>query len=256
MMLPVNLLGTNADDVFHTVEMGFSTLTDFIIDGGNGDDILRVSNGNDFVDGGKGEDRLYGGGGDDILRSGNHDDYVNGGRGNDFVSAGAGNDIVYAGSGNDEILGGSGDDRIFGQKGYNTLDGGTGNDFIDTGRHSSTVTGGTGDDTISVDLSKGARHVLNGGDGADHFDFGGMVSSRTSITRVEDFELGVDSFEIDGVSDVDIMAMFLLDPENADFNIVEREYGTIIKLDSSDNIRLEGLTMEEVLDHYDDLIIV
>lgn len=251
----VNLLGTIGNDFFHTVQLGYSTLTDFRIDGGNGDDILRTSNGNDFVDGGKGEDRLYGGGGDDILRSGNHDDYVNGGRGDDFVSAGAGNDIVYAGSGSDEVLGGSGDDRIYGQKGYNTLDGGTGDDYIDSGRHSSTLMGGAGEDTLVADLSKGARHILNGGDDADHFVFKGMVTKRQSITRVEDFELGVDSFEIAGVNHVDLMAEYLLDPSASGLTIVERDFGTVLRLDTNDSIRFENITMDNLLEHYDDFIV-
>lgn len=251
----VNLLGTIGNDYFHTVEMGYSTLTDFRIDGGQGNDILRTSNGNDFVDGGKGEDRLYGGGGDDILRAGNHDDYVNGGRGNDYVSAGAGNDIVYAGSGSDEVLGGSGDDFIYGQKGYNTLDGGIGNDYIDSGRHSSTVMGGSGEDTLVADLSKGARHVLNGGEDSDHFVFEGMVTNRQSITRVEDFELGIDSFEIDGLNHIDLMADYLLDPAGSDITIVERDFGTVIRLDTNDSIRLEGITMDKLFAHYEDFIL-
>lgn len=251
----VNLFGTIGDDFFHTVQLGYSTQTDFRIDGGAGDDILRTSNGNDFVDGGKGEDRLYGGGGDDILRSGNHNDYVNGGRGNDFVSAGAGDDIVYAGSGNDEVIGGGGNDRIFGQKGYNTLDGGFGDDTIHSGRHSSTLMGGDGQDTLVADLSKGARHVLNGGADEDHFEFTGMTDSRMSITRVEDFELGTDTFEIGGVDDVAFMAAYLADPEGSDVVIVDRDFGAVIRLASNDNIRLEGVSMDELLDHYDDVLI-
>ena len=153
------------------------------------------------------------------------------------------------------MLGGSGNDQLYGQKGYNILDGRSGDDFIHSGRHSSTLMGGTGEDTLVADLSKGARHVLNGGEDADHFEFTGMTSSRLSITRIEDFELGTDTFEIGGVDHMALMADYLADTEAADITIVDRDFGAVIRLDTTDSIRFEGISMDELLDHYDDVLL-
>lgn len=255
-MTDVTLTGTGGNDIFETVQMGYATSISFRVDGGNGNDIIRTSDGDDFVDGGKGEDTIYGGGGDDILRAGNHDDYVNAGHGNDYVSGGAGNDILYAGAGNDEVLGGSGNDMIYGQKGYNTLDGGIGDDFINTGRHNSTAIGGEGNDTIVADISKGARHILNGGDGADSFEFVGANAKRSSITRIEDFELGIDSFTFGSSSDLDIFADYLADPANAGVTFVDGDEGAELAFASRDMILFEGLSVSEVSAHYDAFLMV
>lgn len=246
-MATVTLTGTVSNDVFHTVQMGYPDLTEFFIDGGHGDDVIRTGNGSSTVYGGKGMDEIHTGAGDDAIHSGNHDDYVHAGRGDDYVSAGAGNDIVYAGKGSDTVLGGSGDDTIYGVKGYNLLDGGTGNDTIDTGVHTSTVLGGEGDDLIKANLIKGGDHTLTGGEGADTFEFNFQSAKKASNLTITDFELGVDTFSVAGV---------LADDYAIDLSTVTEVNGNaVLSLGSKDSITFEGVTADELITYYDDMMV-
>jgi len=103
------------------------------IDGGAGDDSLRVAitasqtgrNSADFsLSGGAGNDTLIGFRGRDSLLGGDGDDWVDGGAGNDRILTSAGQDSLAGGAGNDTITwsGAAGDATIDGGADADTLD--------------------------------------------------------------------------------------------------------------------------------------
>ncbi|MCE3026333.1 Ig-like domain-containing protein [Salinicola sp. DM10] len=99
--------------------------SDFLLEGGSGNDVLNAA------DSGQ---RLYGYAGNDTL---------NGGDGNDLLNAGSGNNVLNGGAGNDLLIGGNGAD---------TLDGGTGDDtIVVSGNAFASVDGGDGFDTLVLD---------------------------------------------------------------------------------------------------------
>ncbi len=245
---PVTILGTLGDDFFHTFRMGYDDLTEFYIEGDNGNDIIRTGNGSSEVIGGKGDDRIYTGGGNDTISAGNHNDYVNAGRGDDYVSGGAGDDNLIAGKGDDVIYGGSGNDIISGVKGYNYLDGGAGDDRIKTGIHTSTAVGGDGEDVFIAHLNKGADHTLTGGADADLFVFKSQDAGRVSDVTITDFELGVDRFIVSGVRHDD----FLIDATT----VTEVDGNAVLDIGDMDTITFEGVSADELIAQYDDGIIV
>jgi Ca2+-binding RTX toxin-like protein len=140
-----------------------NNFTRFIIDGGAGDDIIRIEadvpkafnpravflrggDGNDKITGSKFNDKILGGAGDDLIVGFTGNDTIEGGAGNDLIDGGYGTDRIDGGDGNDTIVGGPGSDRLF---------------------------GGTGDDTFRNNESAaerqaaGSRDLLDGGGGLD-----------------------------------------------------------------------------------------
>lgn len=116
--------GTSGDDnivvdahTIHTptLDMVFEGIHSLIMNGNDGDDVLDCSastvteailhggSGNDLLIGSSENDRLYGGDGADVLK---------GGTGDDFLSGGAGNDRLYGNDGLDQLNGGSGNDLL------------------------------------------------------------------------------------------------------------------------------------------------
>jgi len=74
---------------------------------------------------------INGGSGDDNIRVDSELDIpveINGGAGNDTLRGGAGNDLLKGAKGDDVLLGGKGDDRLLGGPGNDELDGGAGTD--------------------------------------------------------------------------------------------------------------------------------
>jgi phosphodiesterase/alkaline phosphatase D-like protein len=127
--------------------------------------------------------------------------------GNDLVdgSVGKGDNRIYSGDGNDELYAGK-NDRLFGEagddildasqgKGGNRLYGGAGNDKLFAGTNDF-LSGGDGNDTIFA--GKGGN-TINGGAGADKF-YLAYNGTPTSFNTVSDFEIGIDSLVILGVS--------------------------------------------------------
>lgn len=87
---------------------GLAFLGSVVIDGGEGNDLLRGAWGTDVVTGGVGNDRLEGhdnadsiegGPGDDDLRAGDGDDTLVGEAGTDIYAASGGNDVIHADDG-------------------------------------------------------------------------------------------------------------------------------------------------------------
>lgn len=197
---------------------GDDTLT-----GGDGEDLLSGGIGNDLVTGDGGDDELHGGDGLDILFGGAGEDRLFGEEGNDIVWGDAGNDMLnggggkdelHGGDGNDGIYGGGADDRIFGEAGNDMLRGDGGNDMVNGGGGADVLWGDAGHDTL---YGGGADDVLYGGDGNDKLWgdggsdrlAGGSGADAFSFKDawghdvIEDFELGVDTFDFTRVTGLD-----------------------------------------------------
>ena len=75
-----------------------------MVNGGEGNDLIRGDNGNDALSGGFGNDVLYGGAGQD---------WLSGDIGDDSLHGDSGKDWLQGGYGIDQLDGGSGDDRFY-----------------------------------------------------------------------------------------------------------------------------------------------
>jgi Ca2+-binding RTX toxin-like protein len=186
------------DDGDNNLNFSATTLTNVVVDGGNGNDTIVGNAQSNTIRGGAGNDSLDGAAGDDIfLVSGAYEgnDTYNGGTGNDTIKAqvngafirlagnfGASNSIeeitadgktsvTVAGDDGDNNLnftntiltnvvvdGGNGNDTIVGNAQSNTIRGGAGNDFLD---------GAAGDDTFLVSGAYEGNDTYNGGTGND-----------------------------------------------------------------------------------------
>ena len=115
-------------------------ITRISVDGGNGDDVVRIDEGNGVftdtiattIDGGNGDDSLVGGSasvtlqggnGNDILAGGSGAETLEGGNGNDSIDGNGGNDVGLLGNGNDTFVWdpGDGSDVVEGQNGIDTM---------------------------------------------------------------------------------------------------------------------------------------
>ena len=143
-----------------------------LIDGGAGDDTIRVGDlGND----------LLGGEGADILVGGKLDDWLIGGDGADRLFAGNASNISFAlgdataenaalgldGGNGDYLEGGLGDDALYGSRGSDWLNGGAGADRLLGGAGGDVLAGGAGDERGAT----GEARIL-GGAGSDQYVFG------------------------------------------------------------------------------------
>lgn len=143
-----------------------------VIDGGDGNDVIRGGDlGND----------LLGGGGNDVLMGGLLDDWLLGQDGDDVLFAGrpanpsfAQGDLgaetaaLAANGGNGNYLdGGDGNDRLYGSGGSDWLKGGAGSDYLVGGNGADILQGGAGDDRGA----NGEARIL-GGAGTDQYIFG------------------------------------------------------------------------------------
>ena len=152
------------------------------IDGGNGDDSVRIDESNGVftdavattIDGGNGNDRLVGGAGAVTLRGGN------------------GDDVLIGGAGVETLIGGNGDDSIDGNKGNDVGLLGNGNDtFVwDPGDGSDVVEGQNGTDTMLFNGADASERVVlsaNGGRLRFFRDPGG-VTMDTDDVEIVDFK--------------------------------------------------------------------
>jgi RHS repeat-associated protein len=130
-------------------------VSSIVIDGGDGDDLIRVANhlppaminggaGNDTIIARNSGDTLIGGAGNDSLTVKRGDNLLEGGAGNDTLVAGNGNDTLRGGATGDSIIGGPGNDLVAGNGGADTIVGSIGSDpGIDT------INGGPGANVIT-----------------------------------------------------------------------------------------------------------
>ena len=107
-----------------------SEISNEIIFGGDGDNIIYGGLGPDTIFGGDGNDTLHGGLGTDTIFGGDGNDIINGNLSADVIFGDDDNDAINSGWGNDTVYGGSGDDVVLGGVGADILQGGAGNDTI------------------------------------------------------------------------------------------------------------------------------
>jgi hemolysin type calcium-binding protein len=170
------------------------------LEGGNGDDSLRIDESNGVftdtipttIDGGNGNDRIVGGAGAITLQGGN------------------GDDVLIGGSGGETLIGGNGDDTIDGNKGNDVALMGNGNDtFVwDPGDGSDTVEGQNGTDTMlfnGADASERVALSANGGR-LRFFRDPGAVTMDTDDVEVVEFKAfgGADSVTVEDLAATDV----------------------------------------------------
>ena len=154
------------------------------VDGGNGDDVVRIDESNGVftdtiattIDGGNGDDNLVGGAGAGTLRGGNGKDILAGGSGAETLEGGNGNDSIDGNGGNDVGLLGNGDDTF-------VWDPGDGSDIVE---------GQNGIDTM----------LFNGANGAEQVDLSAN-GERLRFFRTQ----GTITMDTDGVETVDFNAL-------------------------------------------------
>ena len=154
------------------------------VDGGNGDDVVRIDESNGVftdtiattIDGGNGDDNLVGGAGAGTLRGGNGNDILAGGSGAETLEGGNGNDSIDGNGGNDVGLLGNGDDTF-------VWDPGDGSDIVE---------GQNGIDTM----------LFNGANGAEQVDLSAN-GERLRFFRTQ----GTITMDTDGVETVDFNAL-------------------------------------------------
>lgn len=100
-----------------------SVLHKMTIDGGDGNDVIKLGGGNDVAFGGSGNDIIYGGNGNDTLYGGVGNDTIHGQNGHDVLNGGSGNDKIVGGLGNDQTNGEEGDDEIDNRDGNASING-------------------------------------------------------------------------------------------------------------------------------------
>lgn len=140
--------GTSGDDVI--VAQNTSAKLGVYIDAGEG---------NDRVCGSITDDIVYGQGGDDLILTGDGNDRIEGQAGNDYVLAGGnGTDVIDGGSGKDRLYGEAGNDTLHGgPSGADILYGGVGDDNLSAidGSRDDYINGGEGYDVGRVDFQLG-----------------------------------------------------------------------------------------------------
>jgi len=205
-------------------------LTDLIMDGGNGNDLLIGGGGNDVLTGGKGDDTLDGGAGADTLYVDADDlaitDGVYGGAGPDidmvvvqdpdpvtidaakfveidaeWVVGGDANagDIIDASlkTGPVTLQGADGKDSLTGSSFDDVLDGGQGNDLLDGGDGNDLLFGGAGADTL-IGGNGDDQFVLE--IGMEHDTIVGFTQTEDQID-VSDFNPNWTDFQLEFASD-------------------------------------------------------
>jgi len=175
-----------------TVSLNDMNLSQDVFDGGEGNDVLRLTDGDDaiflddrysvFPDGAGprvvGIETIDAGAGDDLVDLTSLDyDYgdvtINGGTGNDVIWSSSGNDILRGEWGDDQVFGGAGNDILWGDDGADVLWGGVGNDDLRANKGEDVLYGGAGDDILragkgdDVLFAGTGDDILRGGQGDD-----------------------------------------------------------------------------------------
>ena len=156
-----------------------NTLTRFVLDGTNADDVIAASSLADTIDGKLGFDivdysdataavvaSLATGAGagaalgdtyagiEGVIGSAFNDNLV-GDESDNYLAGNAGNDILTGGGGNDTLIGGAGDDSLYGGAGNDLLAGGMGADVLDGGAGIDTADYRTDTAGVTVNLATG-----------------------------------------------------------------------------------------------------
>lgn len=156
-----------------------------VIQGGDGADDIVVSNA--FW---QGQVVIDGGVGDDTIRIGAVSATINGGDGDDIVDATNGDQSTISGDGGaDRLRGSLGDDSLDGGAGDDTLDAGDGADTLVGGDGFDEFFGGAGDDLFrNLDLS--GDEPIDGGDGTDRAQRNGTACGPPDdiLNSIEEFD--------------------------------------------------------------------
>lgn len=200
----------------------------YLIDGGDGNDILNLSN---MQEGGTGtlsqgvaidldgetldtgytgsytnqvknienvvgtdlRDEIYGTDDANMLHGGGGNDEIKGEAGDDTIEGGAGDDVLRGQDGNDHVSGGDDNDQVHGGDGTDLLYGDAGNDLVKGGAGTDFALGGTGNDTLK---GNDGDDQLTGGDGNDTLTGGAdadlfrFATDETGNDTITDFDLG------------------------------------------------------------------
>jgi Ca2+-binding RTX toxin-like protein len=190
------------------------------VDGGNGDDRLRIDESNGVfantipttINGGNGNDELTGGAGAETVLGGNGDDLLFGG-GAGTLSGGNGDDTLAGGPGAETLLGGNGNDSIDGNKGNDASFMGNGDDtFVwDPGDGSDVIEGLKGEDTMVFNGAGVAEKVdltANGSRLKFFRDVANVTMDTAGVERVDFNALGgVDVVTVNDLSGTDVNAV-------------------------------------------------
>lgn len=110
------------------------------------------------------------------------------------------NDVIDASGMRSSILGAGGDDSINAARYLSTVYGGAGNDTLSAGRSYVKLFGDDGNDRLRVDTYRWNENIANvtleGGAGADTFEFRIAPEKRVSSACITDFGTGKDSLMI------------------------------------------------------------
>ena len=129
-----------------------------------------------------------------VLNGTSGPDLIDGRAGNDIINGFAGNDVIIGGAGDDIITTSTGNNPGAGTGDTDNVDGGAGNDTITVNAFTvaGTIDGGDGDDTIDVDGTRFAGDII-GGDGTDTLvlNFFGTDFSGATFAGIETTALSV-----------------------------------------------------------------
>ena len=170
------------------------------VDGGNGDDGVRIDESNGVftdtiattIDGGNGDDNLVGGAGAGTLRGGNGNDILAGGSGAERLEGGNGNDSIDGNGGNDVALLGNGDDTF-------VWDPGDGSDIVEGQNGSDTMLFNGAGGPEQVDLSANRERLR-------FFRTQGTITMDTAGVETVDFNAlgGADLVTVNDLSGTDV----------------------------------------------------
>ena len=164
-----------------------STFTAIDVDGGTGDDEIRVFQGfGAFFDE---QLTIDGGAGDDLLLGGSGAETLNGGRGDDVVAGGDGNDTALLGSGNDRFTWNPGDDS-------DTVEGEGGDDRLEFNGSSASEFVGITPNGGRTRFTRNIAAIAMDLDGVERIGFRALGGSDAVIVD-ELTGTGVKSVEID-----------------------------------------------------------
>lgn len=210
------------------------------IHAGQGDDIVFAGDegrgpGHDMEHGrglarGHGDEHGHGAGGA-------HGGHPQGGNG-DWVYGDAGNDILFGGKGDDVMSGGADNDIVFGQDGNDILSGDGGADLLSGGKGNDLLAGGAGADTLA---GGAGADTLAGQGGNDTFYF----ESGFGRDVVLDFRPGEDVIAIQA----NINGSHITDVSDLAGRITETSTGAVIDLGHGDQIKLVGVSSEDLMNN-------
>ncbi len=145
---------------------------------GSSDDVIEHLLGNFIINAGDGYNLVTTGAGKDVVFAGSGVDIINAGDGRNYVQAGDGDNRILTGANADTVTGGSGNDIIYTGNGADVINTGNGNNLVSSGKGADSITLGSGKDKIILDRDSAA--TVTGFDIAqDKLHLGSSILSST-----------------------------------------------------------------------------